>query len=217
MSIYAPVSGLSKNSKMIWNLNEFLKLILKATQHTRLKACDHCILRSHIGQKVEIIQVHLTLEGECLRAQTIFIMHERSAWIPTWQTMDNVSWYICWNLIKPTSKRWPYTIFGMKGPHEFLHGKLWIMYHNIYVGIWLSPPPRGGPTQILANHVRVKGLKQLVWPSDESEEPSQPHGHGPWLMCEVALSSSHRLCIPLQLIFSICTRNQKKKKHIVCV
>ena len=40
----------------------------------------------------------------------------------------------------------------------------------------------------MGDHVRVKGLRQLVWPLDESEGPSQLHGHGPWLVCEVALS-----------------------------
>jgi hypothetical protein len=31
--------------------------------------------------------------------------------------------------------------------------------------------------------------KELVWPLDESQGPSQLHGHGHWLVCEVALSS----------------------------
>ena len=39
----------------------------------------------------------------------------------------------------------------------------------------------------MADRVRVKGLTKMVRPLDESQGPSQLHGHGPWLMCEVAL------------------------------
>ena len=42
------------------------------TSQTRLKACDHCILRSLIGQKGWDHQVHLTVEGEGLGAQRKF-------------------------------------------------------------------------------------------------------------------------------------------------
>jgi hypothetical protein len=40
-----------------------------------------------------------------------------------------------------------------------------------------------GFIQIQANHVRVKGLRQLVWPLDDSQGPPQLHGHNPRLMC----------------------------------
>ena len=43
-------------------------------------------------------------------------------------------------------------------------------------------------TQILADHVSVKGLGQHIQHVDESWRPSQVHGHGSWLVCEVALS-----------------------------
>jgi hypothetical protein len=33
--------------------------------------------------------------------------------------------------------------------------------------------------------MQIMLVKQLVWPLDESQGPSQPHGQGPWLMCEV--------------------------------
>ena len=36
----------------------------RVTSHTKLKACDHCILKSLINQKAESIQVHFTLEHE---------------------------------------------------------------------------------------------------------------------------------------------------------
>ena len=42
-------------------------------------------------------------------------------------------------------------------------------------------------TQILAHHVRVKNVGQLVRPLNESQRPSQLHGHGPWLVCELVL------------------------------
>ena len=38
------------------------------------------------------------------------------------------------------------------------------------------------------NHVGVEDLGHLVWTLDEGRGPSQLHGHGPWLVCEVALS-----------------------------
>ena len=43
---------------------------------------------------------------------------------------------------------------------------------------------------IPVNHVRVKDLKLFVQPLNESQGPSQLHGRGPWLMCDVALSGS---------------------------
>ena len=46
------------------------KFAFKEPLHTRrLKAMTIAFLRSLIGQKVKIIQVHFTLEGEGLRAQ----------------------------------------------------------------------------------------------------------------------------------------------------
>ena len=39
----------------------------------------------------------------------------------------------------------------------------------------------------MAYDVRVNGLRQLVRPLDESQEPSQLHGPSTWLVCEVAL------------------------------
>ena len=44
-----------------------------------------------------------------------------------------------------------------------------------------------GLTQILAHHVKVKSLKQLVQPLNESQMSSQLHGHGPWRGCELVL------------------------------
>ena len=64
---------------------------LGATSHTSLRARDHRILRSLIGQKADIVEVHLTLEGECLSGQ-----RSHRGWthkLSTWQTMDNVSWF----------------------------------------------------------------------------------------------------------------------------
>ena len=43
--------------------------------------------------------------------------------------------------------------------------------------------------QIPTDHVRVKGIGQLVQPLDKSQGPSRLHGHGPWLMYEVALAN----------------------------
>jgi hypothetical protein len=48
-----------------------------------------------------------------------------------------------------------------------------------------------GLMQFPANHVKGEDLRQLVWPLDESRRPSQYHGPGPWLMCEVALQYIH--------------------------
>ena len=36
-----------------------------------------------------------------------------------------------------------------------------------------------GLMQILTNYVRVKSQKQLIWPLDESQGPSQLRSHGP--------------------------------------
>jgi hypothetical protein len=36
-----------------------------------------------------------------------------------------------------------------------------------------------GLTKILADDVKIKGLRQLVQPLDERQGPSQLHGHGP--------------------------------------
>ena len=36
------------------------------------------------------------------------------------------------------------------------------------------------------DHVKVTGLVQMMWPLGESQGPSQLHGHGHWLVCEVA-------------------------------
>ena len=35
--------------------------------------------------------------------------------------------------------------------------------------------------------LQFNGLRQLVQPWDESQEPSQLHDPSPWLVCEVAL------------------------------
>ena len=48
---------------------------LRATSHTRLKTHDQFILRSLIGQNVESVQVHFTLEGEGLK-----ILREFHGW-----------------------------------------------------------------------------------------------------------------------------------------
>ena len=29
----------------------------------------------------------------------------------------------------------------------------------------------------------------VIWPLDENKGPSQLHGHGPWLVCQVTMSS----------------------------
>lgn len=42
-----------------------------------------------------------------------------------------------------------------------------------------------GLVQIPVDHLRVKGYKQLGQPLGESKWPSQLHGHGPCLVCEV--------------------------------
>lgn len=39
-------------------------------------------------------------------------------------------------------------------------------------------------------HVRVKACGQLVGPLNESQVPSQLGGHGPWFVCDVALSNN---------------------------
>ena len=49
---------------------------------------------------------------------------------------------------------------------------------------------------ILANPVKVKGLRQLVWPLDESQGLSQLHGHGPWLVYEMAQRLSSFFLLP---------------------
>ena len=54
-------------------------------------------------------------------------------------------------------------------------GSSFMVYHNLRQ----AHLQEVGMTQISANHVEVKGLRRLGWPSDESEEPSQLHGHGP--------------------------------------
>ena len=41
-----------------------------------------------------------------------------------------------------------------------------------------------GLAKIPANHVGFTGLRQLIWPLEESQGPSQLHGHGPWLVCK---------------------------------
>jgi hypothetical protein len=54
-------------------------------------------------KRLETVQVHFTLEGDGLRAKEI-IMDEKLKWIPTWQTINNVSWPTkIW--VKPTFKR----------------------------------------------------------------------------------------------------------------
>ena len=45
---------------------------LRATSHTRLKACDHCGLRSHVVEKAKTVRARFILEGKCLRAQRDF-------------------------------------------------------------------------------------------------------------------------------------------------
>ena len=54
-------------------------------------------------EKVETIEVHFTLEGEVLRVQKNYHVW-KSTWIPTWQTMTNVSWFAR-TCVKPISKR----------------------------------------------------------------------------------------------------------------
>ena len=106
---------------------------LRATSHTRMKAKDHCILRSLIGQKG---WDHPSL------------LHTRR-----WRPKGS------WKLSQ------------MKRLHGFLHGRLWIMFHDL-LEFALSPPPRSRLTQIMVGRVRVKGFKQLVQLLDENQEPS---------------------------------------------
>ena len=37
----------------------------------------------------------------------------------------------------------------------------------------------------------------MVQSLDENQGPSQVHGHGPWLMCEVALTNSDRRIVEM--------------------
>ena len=56
------------------------------------------------------------------------------------------------------------------------------------------------PNTDSANHVSIEECIQLVWPLDESKGPSQLHGHGHGLVCEVALrivlSVTNSICLP---------------------
>ena len=54
------------------------------------------------------------------------------------------------------------------------------MFHGV-LEFALDPPRRGGPERILEDMLVVRSL-------DEDQGPSWFHGHGPWLVCEVALS-----------------------------
>ena len=68
-----------------------------------------------------------------------------------------------------------------------LHGFL----HDIFVGGYISWLRQArlqelGMTQIPANYVRVKNLRQLVQPLDESQGPSQSHGPNLWLVCDLS-------------------------------
>ena len=51
------------------NLVELLLWGLRATSHTRLKARDHCILRSLIGRKARDSTSSLHIRGDGLRVQ----------------------------------------------------------------------------------------------------------------------------------------------------
>jgi hypothetical protein len=74
-----------------------------ATSHTRLEALDRYILRSLIGRKGENIQVHSNYKVKVYGSKEI-IMDEESTWIPKWQIINNVSWFvgIC---VRPSFKR----------------------------------------------------------------------------------------------------------------
>jgi hypothetical protein len=69
--------------------------LLRATSHTRLRACDHFTSSTLVGGKgrADPSSLHTTLEGptewvcECKR-------DVKSMWIPTWHRMDHVSWSI---------------------------------------------------------------------------------------------------------------------------
>jgi hypothetical protein len=51
----------------------------------------------------ETVQVHSTIVGEDLRPKEI-VTDEKSTWILSWQSMDDVLWYVeIW--VRPTSKR----------------------------------------------------------------------------------------------------------------
>ena len=76
----------------------------RATSHTKLKACDHCILRSLIGRKGQGCPSSIHTRRWRPNCPTKLPWMKKFAWILTWQIMDNVPWSvgIC---ITSTSKR----------------------------------------------------------------------------------------------------------------
>lgn len=62
-----------------------------------------------------------------------------------------------------------------------------------------------GLTKIPACLVEVKGLRQLVRHLDESQGPSQLHGHGPWLVCEVVLGATMKIDLCTKLYHVYCS------------
>jgi hypothetical protein len=113
-----------------------------ATSCTRLKACDHYILRSLIGWKVW---------------DRPYSLHTRR-----WRPKD------------PNKLSWM----------NSLHWMIWIMFHDLLEFVSCPPPSRWARHKF--KHTML--AKELLHYLDESQGPSQLHGHYPWLVCEVALS-----------------------------
>ena len=170
----------------------------RATSHTRLRARDQYTSSLSLDEKVEPVQVRFlqtTLEGpmewvcECK-------MDVKSTWIPTWHQMDHVSWSLGLfskihlsevGLIQyreTTALQMLTTVdlfcFIMWGPARIFYLKKiafgWglgpILLHTTLEDPW-------------AHYMILEVSWEGIWAL--SFGFSQFHGHGSWLLCEVAL------------------------------
>ena len=184
------------SNKTYFGALEPIGQLLRATSHMRLNACDHCTsstLSLSLVEKVELLQVRFTLR---LRdQQSMWMQGGCKVYMDSYLALNGSCFVIAWIIFKnrfllvgrPNTKR------GDQGTPN-AHNHWFALFYHVWGTAWLK---------IHWNSIWLRARSQMTshytggpWPHymilevswDTFFGLSQFHGHGSWLVCEVALS-----------------------------
>ena len=123
-------------------------------------------------------------------------MEVKSTWIPLWHQMDHVSWSPRLFSQKPRLGGRPDTKTGDHGTSN-AHNCRFILFYHVWEPAWIEI--YWNSIWFKVGHIWLHTTLEDLWPHCVILEvwwdvpltlsfgPSQCHGHGSWLMCEVAV------------------------------
>ena len=198
---YYDFLGVVKDSFIYWRESSDTIPYVRATSHTRLRAHDHSTSSTLIGRKkLEPVRVHFTLR---LRDQRSMWMQDGcgcKVYMDSYMASNRSCFMVTWIVFKTHLLE-----VGLKQNWETMHPKCSLTVGLFYF-IMCEDQHEQKFIEIAFDWAQSHMAAHYTWgsmttlhdfgdvlghPLDTLFGISQIHGHGSWLVCEVALSRLH--------------------------